>query len=256
MPTEIYITINGRSVKASEREPLINVCTREGIYIPTLCHHHRLEPYSVCRVCLAKVSWGKKSKFVTSCNYPVENGDIIETESPDVRELRKMSIESLLGRCPGEPKIVEFANKHGVTESRFHPPTPEGDDCILCGLCVRVCDEVVGAKALGFKGRGPDREVSTPFMENPDSCIGCGACTFLCPTTRMKMEGEKVAVLLESHGDIRPCRYALMGLFPGGICANNYRCWRCDVDQRFRDLAGEEHPIFTARPEKHGGEAA
>jgi NADH dehydrogenase/NADH:ubiquinone oxidoreductase subunit G len=252
MATEIYITINGRSVKASARETLFDVCAREGIYIPALCHHNRLEPYGVCRVCLAKVSWGKKSKYITACNYPVEEGDVIETESPDVIKLRSLSIESLLGRCPGEPGIVEFAARHGVTHSRFAPPKPEGDDCILCGLCVRVCDEIVGAKALGFMGRGPEREVAIPFMESPDLCIGCGACSYLCPTTRMKMEGEKVMVLLESHGDIRPCRYTLMGFFPGGICANNYRCRRCDVDQRYRDLAGDNHPIFTARPEREG----
>jgi NAD-dependent dihydropyrimidine dehydrogenase PreA subunit len=259
MPKEIEITINGRKVKASEREPLLDVCARESIYVPALCHHYRLEPYGVCRVCLVKVSWGKKSKYVTACNYPVESGDIFDTETEDIKKLRRMSIEALLGRCPGEPKIVEFARRHGVTESRFAPPKPEGDDCILCGLCVRVCDEVVGARALGFMGRGPSREVSTPYLVDPDSCIGCGACSALCPTTRMKMEGEKVAILLRNHGDIRLCRYTLMGFFPGGICANSYRCRSCDIDQKFRDLAGDEHPIFMARPEQsaqRGGEAA
>lgn len=258
MPGDIEITLNGRKVIASEREPLIDVCAREGVHIPTLCRHHRLEPYGACRVCLVKVTWGlsteasakveKKSRYVTACNYPVEAGDVFDTETSDVIRLRRMSIEALLGRCPNEPGVVEFARAHGVTSSRFPPATPEGDDCILCGLCVRVCDEVVGAKALGFASRGPDREVATPFMEHPESCIGCGACSALCPTTAMKMEGEKAAVLRRNHGDIRPCRYALMGFFPGGICANSYRCYGCDVDQRYRDLAGDEHPIFMARP--------
>lgn len=255
MEEKIKITLNGKTVRAEYREPLIDVCDREGIYIPTLCHHKRIEPYGVCRVCLSKVTWGKKFKYVTSCNYPVEDGDIIDTESEDVLKLRRMSIEALLGRCPNEKGIVEFAEKHGVTESRFPPAESEGDDCILCGLCVRVCDEVVGANALGFMSRGPDREVSTPFHVHPESCIGCGVCSALCPTSRMKMEGEKVAVLLELHGDIRPCRYALMGLFPGGICANSYRCGVCDVDQRYRELSGDEHPIFIARPDR-GGEVA
>ncbi|HDS30637.1 MAG TPA: 4Fe-4S dicluster domain-containing protein [Firmicutes bacterium] len=248
MAEKIEITLNGKKVFAENREPLIAVCEREGVYIPALCHHYRLEPYGACRICLSKVTWDKKSKYVTSCNYPVESGDVIDTESDDVIQLRKLSIEALLGRCPSEKKIVEFAREHGVTESRFPPAKPGGDDCILCGLCVRVCDEVVGARALGFMSRGPEREVSTPFLVHPESCIGCGACSALCPTTRMKMEKEKVTVLLTEHGDTRPCRYALMGFFPGGICANSYQCYKCDIDQKYRELAGDEHPIFMARP--------
>lgn len=258
MTGEIHIILNGREVSAREREPLINVCERQDIYIPALCHHKRLEPYGACRVCLVKATWGRKSKFVTACNYPVEDGDVIDTESDEVIKLRKITIESLLGRCPNEKGIVEFAARHGVTESRFRTEIPGGSDCILCGLCVRVCDEVVGAKALGFMGRGSKREVSTPFKIHPDSCIGCGACSFICPTTAMKMEGEKVEILLKLHGDLRPCRYALMGFFPGGICANSYRCRQCDIDQSYREIAGESHPIFIARPEEiiQEGEAA
>jgi predicted molibdopterin-dependent oxidoreductase YjgC len=256
MSEVIEIVIDDWHVKAENREPLINVCLREGIEIPTLCHHHRLEPYGVCRVCIVKVSWGKKSKYVTACNYPVEDGDVIDTRGRDVLKLRKMSIEALLGRCPNEKGIIEFAEAHGVTSSRFQPQEPGGDDCILCGLCVRVCDEIVGARALGFMDRGPERDVDVPFLEFPDSCIACGACSALCPTTAMKMEGQKTEILKSRHGDIRPCRYALMGLYPGGICANNYRCHACDVDQKYRELAGDEHPIFMARTETDGGEAA
>ena len=248
MAERIEITLNGKTVEAENRQPLVTVCEREGIYIPTLCHHYRLEPYGACRVCLVKVRRGEKSKYVTACNYPVEAGDVIETESDDVIALRRMSIEALLGRCPNEPGIIEFARAHGVESSRFPPAKPGGNDCILCGLCVRVCDEVVGARALGFMSRGTDRDVSTPFLVHPESCIGCGACSALCPTSRMKMEGEKTELFKEKHGDVRPCRYALMGFFPGGICANSYRCRRCDVDQRYRELAGDEHPIFMARP--------
>jgi NADH dehydrogenase/NADH:ubiquinone oxidoreductase subunit G len=250
MPDRIKITINGAIVEAADREPLIDVLRREGIYVPTLCHHDRLEPYGVCRVCMVKVSWGRKSKYVTSCNYPVENGDVFDSESEDVLKVRNMSIEALLGRCPNEKSVVEFASRHGISKSRFQVQKPGGDDCILCGLCVRVCDEIVGARALGFMSRGPEREVCTPFMENPESCIGCGVCSTLCPTTAMKMEGQKTAILKSRHGDVRPCRYALMGFYPGGVCANSYECWRCDVDQKFRELAAMEsceHPIFLAR---------
>ena len=244
MPRTIHIALNGVQVEAIEREPLIDVCVRHEIAIPTLCHHPRLEPYGACRVCIAKVSWGEKSKYVTACNYPVEEGDSFETDSADVLHLRRMSIEALLGRCPNEMGIVEFAKKYGVMESRFPPEKPGGDDCILCGLCVRVCDEVVGAHALGFMGRGTDREVSAPMMMHPDSCIACGACSALCPTSRMKMELETTVIFLERHGDVRPCRYALMGFYAGGLCANSYRCYRCDVDQKYMEIAGNEHPIF------------
>lgn len=262
MPDRIEITINNKKVEAEDREFLINVLNREGITIPTLCHHDRLEPYGVCRVCMVKVSWGSKSKFVTGCNYPVGNGDVIDTKGKDVRKIRKMSIEALLGRCPIEPAIVEFARKHGVMSSRFQPQKPGGDDCILCGLCVRVCDDVVGARALGFMSRGPERDICSPFMENPESCIGCGACSSVCPTTAMKMEGLKTEILKSRHGDIRPCRYTLMGFYPGGVCANSYRCWRCDIDQKFTELAsmeGFEHPVFMAEvcvDEPDGGDAS
>jgi len=258
MPGQIEIKINNRTVIATDREPLIDVCRRYGIDIPTLCNHPRLEPYGVCRVCLVKVSWGKKFKYVTACNYPVENGDVFDTESEDVIKLRKMSIEALLGRCPNEADVVEFAKAHGVLSSRFPALKPNGDDCILCGLCVRVCSEIVGANALSFMERGPERDVTTPFKEHPEYCIGCGACTAVCPTTAMKMEGDKTRALIDFHGDIRPCRYTLMGFYPGGVCANSYRCYMCDIDQRYRELAdslGYEHPIFMARDSEKVGDA-
>jgi len=258
MSDVIEITVNDYAVKAKRRETLIEVLDRTDIEVPTLCHHRRLEPYGVCRVCIVKVTRRGWSRYVTACNFPVEAGDIFETASRDVLKLRKMSIEALLGRCPNEPGIVEFARNFGVTSSRFPPRDPGGDDCILCGLCVRVCDEVVGAKALGFMSRGAERDVTTPFMEHPESCIGCGACSAVCPTSAMKMEGEKTTILKTLHGDIRPCRYALMGFWPGGICANNYQCHSCDVDQRYRELAaseGWEHPIFLARPENEPAES-
>jgi NADH dehydrogenase/NADH:ubiquinone oxidoreductase subunit G len=257
MSKEIEITINGLNVRATEREPLIDVCEREGIHIPTMCHHPRLEPYGACRVCLAKATWGTKSKYVTACNYPVEEGDIFDTESDDVKGLRSLTIEALLGRCPNEPGVIEFARKYGISHSRLAALEPGGDDCILCGLCVRVCDEVVGSLALGFKGRGNTREVGTPFIDSMEACIACGACSSVCPTTAMKMEGARTKAMLMNHGDIRMCRYTLMGYFPGGICANNYRCRSCDIDQKYRDLSECEHPIFTARPDnRKGGEAA
>ena len=121
MAGKIEIQINGKTIPASDRETLLAVCNRENIYVPTLCHHPRLEPYGVCRVCLVKVTWGVKSKYITACNYPVENGDVIDTESEDVIKLRKLSIEALFGRCPRACSAIRLSSKKAVRAECVFP---------------------------------------------------------------------------------------------------------------------------------------
>ncbi len=246
MGARVLLTIDGNQVEATEGEYLLNVARRAGAFVPTLCHLDGIEPYGACRLCTVKVSRGDWSKFVTACNYPVWDGMEVETDSEEVRSIRKLVLEALLAQAPAADLVRNMAKSYGITESRFPAGDPD-EKCILCGLCVRVCDEVVGAKALGFVGRGQDRKVGTPFMEHPESCIGCGACSYVCPTDAIDMERETVALLRERWGEERPCRYSLMGLLPGSVCHNNYECWRCETDQAIVDLCRPVHPVFVAK---------
>ena len=242
----VTITVNGKQVEAKEGEYLLAVTKRAGAFVPTLCHYDGISPYGSCRLCTVKVSKGDWNKFVTACNYPVWDGMEVDTEGPEVQKIRKLVIEALWSRAPKAEVLERLAKMHKVTERRFPNVNPE-ERCILCGLCVRVCDEVVGARALGFVGRGQDRAVGTPFMEHPDSCIGCGACAHVCPTDAIDMEERTTKVLRERWGEQRPCRYALMGLLPGSVCHNNYECWRCETDQTIMDLFHPLHPVFVAK---------
>jgi heterodisulfide reductase subunit A len=243
---QITITINGKKLRANQGEPLLKVSRRNDIPIPTLCHLDGVEPYGACRLCTVKINTDDRAKFVTACNYPVRQDLEVETDSKEVHDIRRMVIEALWSRCPGVKALAALAKQYGVTQKRFPAQNPE-ERCILCGLCVRVCDEVVGANALGFVGRGPDRRVGTPFMAHPDACIGCGACAHVCPTNCISMEKRALQRLRDRWGEKRPCRYALMGLLPGALCANNYECWRCETEQTLMDLCQPVHPVFVAR---------
>lgn len=189
------ITVNGQQVQAEEGEYILQVCQRIGIDIPTLCWYPHIEPYGGCRLCVVEATRGTRTRMVTSCNFPVSDGMTVETETERVISARKMAIELLVSRSGSTPLIKEYAERYGIDTSRFGV----GDDaCILCGLCVRVCSELVGANAICFVGRGTERKVSTPFEINSEACIGCGACAKVCPTGVISVED-----IAEDEGGIR-----------------------------------------------------
>ena len=187
----IKVKIDGIETEAEDRTPILNIAQKLGIKIPTLCHHPLLEPYGVCRICTVEVRSGKRIRMVTSCNYPATNGIEILTNSARVRRDRKLILEWMMARC-GHVKVIEdLAAEYGITEPRFGRGD---DDCILCGLCVRVCSDVVGANVLGFFNRGATREVSTAYGETSDKCISCGSCAYVCPTGAIKIENDEALV--------------------------------------------------------------
>jgi len=179
----VMLRIDDREIETDDDKTLLEAAKDAGICIPTLCHHPALDPTGACRLCSVEIEKNGRKKIVTSCNYPVEEGLNVNTSSPDVRHLRAMILELLLARCPEEPKIVKLAKEYGITSPRFRLAD---ESCILCGLCARVCQELVGVSAISPISRGVERAIDTPYRDFSDDCIACGACALVCPTNAIK----------------------------------------------------------------------
>ena len=186
----IELTIDGQKVQIERDKTVLDAARKLNIYIPTLCHHEALEPYGACRLCLVEVTQGNRTRIVTSCNYPVSDGLEVRTNTQKVVKLRRGIAELLLARCPNSEQVRAMAKKLGVATTPFKK---SDESCILCGLCVRVCRDVMGIGAIGFVNRGSKREISTPFKEMSDVCVSCGACAFVCPTGAITLDKIRAA---------------------------------------------------------------
>ncbi len=185
----VNLTINGMAFQAEKNATVLEVARENGIHIPTLCYNEALGPEGRCRLCMVEITRGNRTRMVTSCLYPVEEGLQVQTETKKVLLTRKVNLELLLARCPDSEKIQKLAAEMGVEKARFKPD--EGNwKCILCGLCVKTCEEAVGVSAIGLSLRGSEKKVGTPFAEPTMTCIGCGACHYICPTGAIKMTEE------------------------------------------------------------------
>jgi len=194
---EITLKIDGLEVKAKEGASILDVAKKLGIKIPTLCYHPALEPFGACRVCSVEITDKRgRKKIVTSCNYPVFEGLVVDTKSEKVFRTRQLLLELLLARCPKVKKIQDLAREYGIEKPSFWVEDPE-EDCILCGLCVRVCEELVGVSAINFANRGVEREVTAPYHTISDDCVGCGACAIVCPTDSKKVRINTYPMLEE-----------------------------------------------------------
>jgi coenzyme F420-reducing hydrogenase beta subunit len=194
---EITLKIDGNEVNAKEGTSIFDVAKTVGIEIPTLCYHPALEPFGACRVCSVEITDNRgRKKIVTSCNYPVSEGLIVDTKSEKVFRTRQMLLELLLARCPNAKRIQDLAREYGIEKPSFCVVDPE-EDCILCGLCARVCEELVGVSAINFANRGVKREVTAPYHTISDDCVGCGACAIVCPTDSKKVRINTYPMLEE-----------------------------------------------------------
>lgn len=203
----VRFQIDGLEVEAAKGQMLLPVALDYGYEIPHLCYHEAVSPYGACRLCLVEVTKGNRTSMTTSCNYPVDAGIEVATSTENVQRARRMILELLLARAPHSEIILTIAREAGVGGSRF-PVIKEADDCILCGLCERVCREVVGANAISFINRGDRREVTPPFGD-PMACIACGACVYVCPTDCIKMEehnDERTIVRWKRTLKMQPCQ--------------------------------------------------
>jgi predicted molibdopterin-dependent oxidoreductase YjgC len=195
------LTINGKHIVASDNATILDVARRNDIYIPTLCDDPRLEPYGGCRLCLVQIKG--MPRLVTACTTPVTEGMELETTNELIERQRRTIVELLLSDHPndcmvceraGDCTLQELAYFYNLRANRFYGerrqyttkdlnPFIERDmeKCILCGKCVRVCDEIQGVGAIDVAHRGFVAKVSTPFGKDLD-CEFCGQCVSICPT--------------------------------------------------------------------------
>jgi NADH dehydrogenase/NADH:ubiquinone oxidoreductase subunit G len=179
----IHLTINGARASVEESTTLLEAARFMGFPIPTLCHMEGLTPYGACRLCVVEIGEAESARLVSSCTYPAEEGLRVRTASTRVLQARRMVLELYLASCPQSKVIQDLASAHQVRQQRFRQ---EYESCILCGLCVRMCEEQMMAKAIGFRGRGESRSIGTPFDLNSEVCRQCGACIYVCPACQLR----------------------------------------------------------------------
>jgi NADH dehydrogenase/NADH:ubiquinone oxidoreductase subunit G len=187
----INFTIDGQKVQAKEDWTILETARHYGINIPTLCYHETVSPSGACRLCVVEVKEGERTSVAVSCVYPVKENIEVSTDTERIQNVRRWILEMLLAECPGSKQIAEMAKEFGVKHTRFDIEDPE-EQCILCGLCVRVCEEVVGVRAISFGSRGISKHIATPYMIPNKACIACGSCLTVCPTGAMQARFNKV----------------------------------------------------------------
>jgi coenzyme F420 hydrogenase subunit beta len=180
------IKIDGIDFEAPEGWTILEVAKFLGLEIPTLCYNEGLSSWGGCRLCVVEIGKDDNTRLVSSCTYLVEEGLNIRTASRRVVRARKVLIELLIASCPTSKTIQDLAAKFGVQKVRFKP---DWEDCIYCGLCVRMCEEQMDAKAIGFVERGGKLRITTPFDRRSDVCRLCGACMYICPTCQLRCDG-------------------------------------------------------------------
>ena len=174
----VEFTVDGIKTRVAEGTTVLEAAREMGIIIPTLCHHEGLKPYGTCRLCIVEVAKGKKSSLEASCTLPVTNGQVVITNSEKVRWARRVIIELLIASCPNSKTLQDMAAQMGVNKIRFKI---KDRNCILCGLCVRYCQEQMQSGGIGFIGRGTSRRVGMAFGVTPEECRNCGGCEWICP---------------------------------------------------------------------------
>lgn len=197
------MTIDGQAIEFTDEPNVLSVIRKAGIDTPTLCYHSELSIYGACRLCTVEDDRGKT---FASCSEKPRDGMIIYTNTPRLMRYRKLILELLLAaHCrdcttcikSGECHLQELAHRMGVHEIRFenvreiqpidtssHAIIRDPNKCILCGDCVRMCDNVQNINAIDFAYRGTDAQVIPAFNKKiaETDCVGCGQCRVVCPT--------------------------------------------------------------------------
>jgi len=199
----LNLTINGKNIQVPRGTMLLDACQQAGADVPTFCYDPDLKLAGSCRMCVVEVQ-GRRN-LQASCVTPCENNMVVDTESANTVEARKIVLELLLARhkleclvCEkvGTCKLQDYCYRYGVDESRFagekahftkEDPNPfierDYDKCIMCTRCVRACEEITGAQAINVKERGHHAKISTIFDGKlaDSTCVFCGQCVMVCP---------------------------------------------------------------------------
>ncbi|MCG8567242.1 MAG: 2Fe-2S iron-sulfur cluster-binding protein [Desulfobacterales bacterium] len=177
----IDISIDGKTISCREGQTVLAAARENGIDIPNLCYHPALKPSGACKLCGVEVSspTGKQAVML-SCILKVKEGLVVKTDTPQVLDRREKAFRKLYQMAPDAERIRILGEKWGFT------PPPEPDGCIRCRLCVRVCNDIVKARALKMEKTETGQQVARG--EGP--CIGCGTCANLCPTHAISVEDQ------------------------------------------------------------------
>jgi bidirectional [NiFe] hydrogenase diaphorase subunit len=176
------VGINGQCFSIGENTTILEIAIEKDIFIPTLCYSAEVSPGARCKVCVVEVTAPiRKDPLVLACTYKIKEDTEVLTNSPRTLKSRKEAMRKLLALAPNAPRIREMAENIGISTQTLDF---KGKGCILCGLCVRACREVVGRAAITFKRIGK-RE--TAIHSDPDRCIACGTCAYICPTGYIRM---------------------------------------------------------------------
>ena len=228
----ISIEVNGKSLEAREGETILTALNRNGIQVPTLCHMKNFIPTGACRICVVELEGG--AKLVTACSFPVSPGMQIRTHSPRVIEARKTIVELLLSNHPDDClfctrnnncELQSLSKEYHVIERRIRGKknsfpldhsSPsiirDPEKCILCGRCVRVCEETMGVACIDYVNRGSQTLIGTTLKRglNTSSCINCGQCIMVCPTGALTERNQVhlVQAVLQQADKIPVVQYA------------------------------------------------
>lgn len=246
----IDVTINGREVTVEQGSTILQAAQQAGFHIPTLCHLKELSPTGACRVCVVEVDGARN--LVPSCAYPATDGMIVRTHTPRVLDARTMLVQLLLANHPPECltcvrnhdcELQSLAESLHIREIPFEgerrkapvdvsSPSIERDPekCILCGRCVRICDEIQGVSAISLVQRGFSADVAPAFDRALDitSCVTCGQCILQCPTGALRersnvnrvwdfLHDPKMHVVVQTAPAVRVAIGELFGQAPGTV---------------------------------------
>ena len=207
MPTA---TLDGIPVEVDEGATILDAARKAGVWIPALCHHPSIASPATCRLCMVELDRGEWKQLVTACNYPVRRDITVSVSSENAVKARRGVMEFILARAPENEQLKAIAGRMGVDSTPWPTVTVAQRDCILCGLCTAVCDEVLGLASIGFSGRGVDRAVAAPFRQAPDNCIACGACHAVCPVgtiqVRLHEDTDEIEISpFKARAKLRKC---------------------------------------------------